>query len=89
MDLDEIKPAASCQPAGRNNPGASGGRVPAAPPDECAPASGTGGRGRRGTSNSVIAIVAALINSSMATAHPAAVAVIVSVAMLTAALVLD
>ena len=85
MDLDEIKPAASSQPAGRNNPGAIGGRVPA----ECAPASSTGGRGPRGASNSLIAIVAALINSSMATTHPAAVAVIVTVAMLTAALVLD
>jgi hypothetical protein len=89
MDLDEIKPAASCGPAGRTNPGAIGGRVPATPPDERAPASRTGGRGPRGTSNSLIAIVAALLNSSMATSHPAAVAVIVTVAMLTAALVLD
>ena len=85
MDLNEIKPAACCGPAGRNNAGAIGGRVPA----EGAPASATGGRGPKGASNSLIAIVAALINSSMATTHPAAAAVIVTVAMLTAALVLD
>lgn len=89
MDPDEIEPAASGESAGRNNSGVVGGHVPAIPPEGCAPASSTDGRGLRGASNSLIAIAAAVINSSMATTHPAAVAMIITVAVLAVALALD
>ncbi len=88
MDPDEIEPAISCGPVGQNIPGAIDGRFPAATPGGCAPAPGTGDRGRTGAANSLPTIAAAIINSSMAT-HSAIVTVIVALAMLTAVLALE
>jgi hypothetical protein len=85
MDPDEIDPATSYGPVGRNIPGAIDGRYPAATPGGYAPAPDAGDRGPTGTANSLPTIAAAIINSSMAT-HSAIVTVIVTLAMLTAVL---
>jgi hypothetical protein len=85
VDLDEIEPATFCESVSRNIPSATGGPVPATTPDGPAPAPHAGGRGPRGALNILTAIAAAVINSSTAT-HSAVVTVIVTVAVLTAAL---